>query len=479
MEEPLVEVGAQPAVTSDEPKLDPRRVRSFVGLSLGRLGPRAFGAVAGIFLALLVAERTSSLLMVTFALTAHRIVTWIAFPFAGRLSDRSHMSMGRRVPYMGGGLIVAGVCTALFTHADSFWGLVALLMVTRLAMVAYTLPSAAITPEAFGRSRWVRAGVAVAILGGIVGLSIRLTAIATWNQDDPSTWATSYYLSAAYIVFAGIAIVLLVREVPAARELAKDHPTERFRETLRSVLEAPNARPLLWTLLCSVAAGGAFSRAYPIYAEEVLGAGGDALSAAGIWSAILGIVLFPVSFVFAAKLSRKHNLFWAAVTGGGTAVAHLWVTQLWQSVVLGAFSGIFLVASSLSLAPMYLQILPRKGGLAERIGVGFAPILIAGMVAAFLTGFAYDVVVEDYRVIWIPTAVFSFGAGVPLFWLRIPAHAKRVDLKHGWNVLRRNLWGKKQGRELFRGEIDHHEADGAALIELVADELNPYIDRGL
>jgi Na+/melibiose symporter-like transporter len=463
----------------DNVRLDPVRIRSFIGLSLGRLGPRAFGAVAGIFLALLVAERTDSLLMVTFALTAHRIVTWIAFPLAGRMSDRSHMSIGRRVPYMGGGLIVAGVCTALFTHATSFWALVGLLMITRLAMVAYTLPSAAITPEAFGRSRWVRAGVAVTVLGAVVGLSIRLTAIATWKQDDPSTWATSYYLSAAYIVFAGLAIVLLVREVPAAKELVKDHPTERFRDTMRSVLEAPNAKPLLWILLLSTAAGGAFSRAYPIYARDVLGAGGDALSAAGIWGTVLGVIVFPFSLLLAANLSRKHNVFWAAITGGGTALAHLWVTHLWQSVVLGAFSGIFLGAAGLALAPMYLQIIPRRGGLGERIGVGFAPILLSGMFAAFLAGFAYDVVVHDYRVIWIPTAVFSFGPAIALLAMKVPAHAKHADIRHGWSVLKRILWGKKEGRELFRGDIDHHEADGAALIELVADELNPYVDRGL
>ena len=479
MDEPLVEVGAQPSVISPEPSLDPRRVRSFIGLSLGRLGPRAFGAVAGIFLALLVAERTDSLLMVTFALTAHRIVTWIAFPLAGRMSDRSHLSIGRRVPYMSWGLIVAGVCTALFPHAKNFWALVGLLMITRLAMVVYTLPSAAITPEAFGRSRWVRAGVAVAILGGIVGLSIRLTAIATWKQDDPSTWATSYYLSAGYIVFAGLAILLLVREVPAAKELLKDHPTERFRDTMRSVLESPNARPLLWILLMSTAAGGAFSRAYPIYAEKVLGAGGDALSAAGIAGAVLGVVLFPLSLVLAAKLSRKHNVFWAAITGGGAALAHLWVTDLWQSVVLFALSGVFLGAASLALAPMYLQILPRRGGLGERIGVGFAPILLSGMIAAFLAGFAYDVIVHDYRIIWIPTTIFSVIPAIALLWLRIPPHAKHVDLTRGWNVLKQHLWGQKEGRELFRGDIDRHEADGAALIELIADELNPYIDRGL
>ena len=101
------------------------------------------------------------------------------------------------------------------------------------------------------------------------------------------------------------------------------------------------------------------------------------------------------------------------------------------------------------------------------------------MFAAFLAGFAYDVIVHDYRMIWIPTAVFSFGSLVALLWVRVPAHAKHADLRHGWEVLKRNLWGKREGRELFRGDIDHHEADGAALIELIADELNPYTDRGL
>jgi MFS family permease len=203
------------------------------------------------------------------------------------------------------------------------------------------------------------------------------------------------------------------------------------------------------------------------------------LSAAGIWGTVLGVIVFPFSLLLAANLSRKHNVFWAAITGGGTALAHLWVTHLWQSVVLGAFSGIFLGAAAIALVPMYLQIIPRRGGLGERIGVGFAPILLSGMFAAFLAGFAYDVVVHDYRVIWIPTAVFSFGPAIALLAMKVPAHAKHADIRHGWSVLKRILWGKKEGRELFRGDIDHHEADGAALIELVADELNPYVDRGL
>ncbi len=468
---------ADPLERPTEPPLDPRRIRSFLGLVLGRLGPRAFGAVAGIFLALLVAEHTESLLMVTLALTAHRIVTWAAFPIAGRMSDRSQSGLGRRVPYMAGGLIVSGVCTALFTHADSFWQLVVLLMVTRIAFVAYTVPAAAITPEAFGKSRWARAGVAVTILGTVVGLSIRVTAIATWDQNDPTTWAASYYLSAAYIVFAGLAIALLVREVPAAKQLVKDHPTERFRVTMHSMLAAPNAKPLIAGLLLSVASGGAFNRGYPIYARDVLGAGGDALAAAGLWSAVLGIASVPFAILLSAKLSRKTNVLLASLSGGGAALAHLWVTDLWQSVALFSASSMFFIAAAIGLVPLYLQVIPRRGGLGERIGVMFAPILLAGMVAAFLAGFAYDFIIQDYRVIWIPTALFAFAAGLSYLPLKIPAHAKRADPAHGWKLLAGLLWGQKEGRELFRGDIDHHEADGAALIELVSDELNPYMER--
>ena len=48
-------------------------------------------------------------LAVTFALTADRLVSWLTYPVAGRLSDRTQSRVGRRTPYMAGSLIVMGV----------------------------------------------------------------------------------------------------------------------------------------------------------------------------------------------------------------------------------------------------------------------------------------------------------------------------------------------------------------------------------
>lgn len=461
-----------------DPPLDPRRVRTLAGLILGRLGPRAFGAVAGIFLALLVAEQTDSLIAITFALTAHRIVTWVAFPLAGRISDQSDTSLGRRVPYMSVGLLVAGICTALLVQADGYWQLVGILVVARLAFVVYTVPAAAVTPEAFGNSRWLRAGVVVTVGGMVMGLSIRVTAIATWDQADPSTWGPAYYLSAGYILFAALAIAVLVREAPAIKTVAARRNSADIRASARAALNAPNAKPLLAGILLAIASGGAFDRAYPIYAEEVLGAGGDALAAGGIATALLSVAAFPLSWIVAHRISRRQTALWAGITGAGGAVAHLFVTEFWQSVVIGVASQIFLVAAVLALAPFYLRILPRDGGLGERIGVIISPILLAGMVASFATGAIYDFLVPDLRVIWVPTAIFGFLGGL-VIWagLDCPEGRERAHPGRMFKSLKQMLWGRKDDRQLFRGELADHEVDGTALLELVADELNPYNQR--
>ena len=459
--------------------LDPRRVRSFVGLVLGRLGPRAFGAVAGIFLALLVAQHTSSLIAVTFALTAHRIVTWLAFPIAGRISDRAATSLGRRVPFMAGGLIVGGICTALMVNADTYWQLVAYLMAARLAFVAYTVPAAAVTPEAFGNSRWLRAGVAVTVGGTVVGITVRVTAIATWNQADPSTWAPAYYLSAAYIVFAGLAIAALVREAKIVEAKPKTRRSSaEFLAASRSALDGPNAKILLSGVLLAIASGGAFDRAYPLYAEDVLGAGGDSLAAGGIATAVLTIATFPIAWVLSHRISRRNNALWAGITGAGGAVAHIFVTEFWQSVVIGVVSQIFLVAAVLALAPLYLRILPREGGLGERIGTIIAPVLLAGMIGSFGTAVIYDFIVQDYRVIWVPTAILGFTSGLVLWaGLGTPEGRARAHPGRMFKTLKDLLWGDKTDRKLFSGELADHEIDGTLLLEAVSDELNPYMQR--
>lgn len=478
------ELTVDPVAPPAEPheRLDPRRLRSLVGLTLARLGPRARGAVSGTFLALLVGEHSKSLFAVTFALMAHRIVTWIANPIAGRISDKSQTPIGRRVPYMAAGLLACGACIAAFTHAGGYWMLVGLLVLARVAYVLYYVPSAAVTPETFGSSRWIRALAIVGIGGFLVGVSIRVTVIATWDQQDPTSWGPAYYLAAGYIAFAALAILVLVREAPSAQRLA--HRAQHDHDPLagiRSVFAAPNAKVLLLAVCLALASGGAFEHVYPLYVRDVLSGGGKQLAWLNLAEIPLFLLAAPGAWFLAHKLTRKSAAVLAGIAGAGSAVAHFWVTELWQSALLSAASGAFLGAAVISLAPFYLQILPRRGGLGERIGLIVAPILVAGMVGAFASAIAYDLLWQDYRIVWTITAIFALASGLTYLWLDVPAGAERADPTKMVRTLVRDLWGRSRGRHLFRGDLHMPDTDGTKLLERVADELNPYApvtDRG-
>jgi len=454
------------ATASSASHVDAARVRSFVGLVVARLGPRAYGVVSGTFLALLVASHTRSLFAVTFALTAHRLVSWVSYPLLGRWSDGSHSRIGRRLPYMAAGLAVMGACTFFYPDAGSYWALVALLVVARQARVAYSLPNIAVTPEVFGRSRWIRALIAVGIGGLVVGISVRLTVLATWKRGDPTTWAPAFRLAAAFMILGAIALVVLVREAPAARALEPD-PRLPWREQLRELLSTPNARVLAATALLGLAASGTTDRVYPVYAEHVLGASGGDLAVSGFVAGPLSLLFgVPIGLLLASRLSRR-TIAWAAPLGGALgAFAHLFVTTLWQSVLIGVLATPLLVAVLVSIGPFVASLVPRSGGMTERIGVLVGPSALVGVAASYLSALTYDHVVHDYRVIWAFAAVFTGLIAVPLVRLRVPVGHERADvramLREGMEVTRARL---RERTSLFGGEVTAHDADTTDFVD--------------
>ncbi len=206
---------------SASPEVDTLRLRSFVGLVLGLVGPRANLAVSGILLTLLVSHRTgANALAVAFALSSNQLIGWIAYPVFGRASDRTRSAVGRRAPYMAAGLFVMGACTFAYTLVGGYWPIVGLIGLVRLASVVGGLTNIAVIPEVFGKSRTLKAAALIGLLGTGLGLIIKVTVIATWKQSVPSTWNLPFRMAGIVMMAVGVAVLLLVREVPAARKMA-------------------------------------------------------------------------------------------------------------------------------------------------------------------------------------------------------------------------------------------------------------------
>ncbi len=471
--------------------IDTSRVRSFIGLSIGLVGPRANLAVSGVLITLYVQQRASSALAVTFALTADRLVSWLTFPVAGRLSDRTRSRVGRRTPYMAASLIVMGISTWMFTVVHGYWLLVLMILIAGQASAIFTLTNVAVVPEVFGRSRWIKALLLTTVLGTLASLVIKGTVIASWKQSDPSTWNLPFQVAAAIMVGVGVAVLLLVREAPTASYGAEVDRVERARPALdeiRDILAGPNAKVLVGGSLLFWSGVGSTAYVAILFFQRILHAGASAQTVAGLAT---GLPVFLIGIALGVPLSRKLSPMQLAVgaplVGAVLAGVQYFDTHLWQAVILSYIGAPFIGAYLIVMAPLLLQLLPRAGGLGERIGVLLAPFNLCSVILAYIAALVIDWT-GNYRLIWLFPAATGLAHATVNCWLKYPARqASSPDM-----VGRLWEWSVVQAEAMaesgivagllaapLMGVVTKEDADSAVVIDLARNILgNPYAPDG-
>ena len=488
--DPTAPGGAGGRGTASGP-IDASRVRSFIGLSIGLVGPRANLAVSGVLITLYVQQRASGALAVTFALTANRLLSWLTYPVAGRLSDRTRSRVGRRTPYMAGSLILMGISTWMFTVVSGYWLLVLFIVIARQAAAIFTLTNVAVVPEVFGRSRWIKALLLTTVLGTLASLTIKGTVIATWKQSDPATWNLPFQVAAVIMVAVGILVLALVREAPAATFGAEADRQERARPTLdelRDILSGPNAKVLVAGSLLFWAGVGSTAYVAILFFQRVLHAGASAQTVAGLAT---GLPVFLIGIALGVPLSRKLSPMQLAIgaplIGAILAGVQYFDTHIWQAVVLSYIGAPFIGAYIIVLAPLLLQLLPRAGGLGERLGVLLSPFNLCSVILAYIAAVTVDAT-GNYRLIWLFPAATGLAHAVVNCWLKYPPRrASSPDM-----VGRLWEWSVVQAESMAEtgivtgllaapllGVVTKEDADSAVVIDMARNILgNPYQEDG-
>jgi Na+/melibiose symporter-like transporter len=443
------------------------RRSSFLGLTLSRIFTQPFGLVMGTYLTLLVATRASSALAITFALTAHKYLSFLVFPIAGRLSDRTLAKLGRRVPYMVGGLVVTAAAVWSFTLVRGYWPLVVAIVLAREAAIVQRVARFAVTPDVFGRSRWIRAVVTMAVVTALPGAAILAVIRFTWKQDDPSTWGLTYRLAALGLLLGAIAIGALVREAPGSALAAERAARASWRDELDRLLLLPNAKPLLVAGVLLAAAGAATSRLFPVWAHEVLGAGAPELVDISILTAVLGVIAGVPGVWLAGRAHPRTLAVAAAVFGALATFAHVFVTELWMFAVLATAAIPLTVAAVAAGIPMGLRLIPPGESLGESIGMVAGPIGLVTSVAAYASALLVDAY-DDYRLIWVVAAACTLAAAFALARLQVPEGEERTDVRA---LIRRLRSGDGGGGGLFGGTVDAADVLAEAGVDARAGEL--------
>ena len=425
---------------------DARR-RSFVGLTLARMGFRPFTLVSETYVALLLATRVHSAFAITFALTVHRYVTAVIFPVVGRLSDRTTGRFGRRVPYMAIGLVVMAGAVWSLSVLPGYWLLVAAIVLARVAAVFHSTGQFTATPDIFGRSRWVRAALTVFVAGILPGLLTAGVIRATWHQNDPSTWAVTFRLAATGLLFAAVAVAVLVREVPASRTAAAIAARRSWREELADLADRPNAKVIVLGTALVLASIAAFTRLLPVWAEQVLHAGGNHQASASVLIVLGSVLMIPPGLWVSGRARPRTLTVAACVVGAALAAAHVLITQLALFVVLAVAAIPLTVAAVASLVPVLVGLVPRSDNTGEGFGLVAGPVAVVSLIASYLSAVLVDAT-GSYRVIWIVSAVFLAAAALVY---------RRLDLPDERTDLRAYLRGRSSRSSLFGGQVEDQD----------------------
>ena len=279
----------------------------------------------------LILENTFGLDATTTGLVmgADNVLALFMLPLFGALSDRTKMKMGRRMPYILIGTIIAAICVVALPLAQQRKNLV-LFMVTigvlLIAMSTYRSPAVALMPDVTIKPLRSKANAVINLMGAIGGALVLGVTPMFVTEGSDNYFLLFVSLSAFMLICAGI-LVYAINEPACVREMREDSKKygieeEDGEEETGSEKMPPDVSRSFWFMLISIflwfMGYNAVTTGFTRYAQNVwsreLGSASMILMVAQV-AAIIAFI--PVGMI-ASKVGRKKTIL-CGITALATA----------------------------------------------------------------------------------------------------------------------------------------------------------------
>ena len=225
-----------------------------------------------------------------------------------------------------------------------------------------------------------------------------------------------------------------------------------------------------------------------LFFQRVLHAGASAQTIAGLAT---GIPVFIIGIALGVPLSRwltpMQLAIGAPLLGAVLAGVQYFDTHLWQAVVLSYIGAPFIGAYIIVMAPLLLQLLPRAGGLGERLGVLLSPFNLVSVVLAYVAAAVVDATGQLPPDLALPGGHRAWATPLVNCWLKYPERKNTSPdmVKRLWE------WAIVQAESMSEtgivtgllaapllGVVTEEDADSAVVVDMARNILgNPYEDR--
>lgn len=368
-------------------------------------------------------------------MASDNILALFLLPFFGRLSDRTHTRIGRRMPYILGGTLVTALLLLLLPVIDNgyaagmtgpLYGLVPFVIVLGfilITMSVYRSPAVALMPDVTPKPLRSRANAIINLMGAAGGIIyLAFTAVMFPKSRTEGVPHVNYQLLFVFMSLFMIVCVLImfftIKEndlYHKNEKLEKEHPEWDLTETDSSDnarLPAPVRRSMIF-LLMSIALWyigyNAVTTWFTTYISVLMGEGLGGASTCFLVANVGAIVSYiPIGFM-ASKVGRKKMIYFGTILLSLSFAMCYFLTTTASSVtfpmyVTFALVGVAWASISVNSLPMAVEMC--KGADAGKYtGLYYTASMAGQVVTPIFAGFLLKYM--SYKVLFIYATLFS------------------------------------------------------------------------
>ncbi|MBN2882566.1 MAG: MFS transporter [Clostridia bacterium] len=358
-------------------------------------------------------------------MAADNVLALILLPLFGTLSDKTNSRLGRRMPYILIGTVLA-VISMMFipvsNNMKSFALLFIALGITLLAMSSYRSASVALMPDVTPKPLRSKANAVINLMGAVGGIfALAAVGLLVPKGDNPN-YIPVFAVIAGFMIIAVFFLVFTIQE----RKLVKDIDAQVNDEKARKSSEVmpPEVKRSFYFILASVflwfMGYNAVTTAFSRYAQVYWGLEGGLFAYTLIVAQVAAIIAFIPVGIIASKVGRKKTILFGlvllAIAFISAAFFKSFSTMLF---FFFAVAGVGWASINVNSYPMVVEM-SRSADVGKYTGIYYTFSMSAQIVTPILSG-----ALLDYVGYW---TLFPYGT---LFG--VLAFVTMLFVKHGDN----------------------------------------------
>lgn len=327
-------------------------------------------------------------------------------PLFGAFSDKTNTKIGKRMPYILAGTIIAVIFMLIIpvsAYKDNLILFIVSLGIVLISMGTYRSPAVALMPDFTPKSLRSRANAIISLMGTVGGIFALVSIRVLIPNVQAPDYLPVFIAVAAVMVISVIVLVLTIKENKIQRYL--DDAEEDIGNTSASMPK--DVKKSLFFMLVAVffcfMSFNAIMSAFSRYAVKVWGLGGGTFANSLLVFTIFAIAAYMPAGIIAGTIGRKNTVIIGLIILSAVYFFAFLITSFSAAIyVVFAFAGIGFAAITVNAYPMVVDM-SKSSDVGKYTGYYYTFSMAAQIVTPILSGFFLEHV--SYRTLF-PYAMF-------------------------------------------------------------------------